>query len=1053
MNNQKRKVGKGVLKIPIATPVKQQKVKDFPIVGIGASAGGLDAFKRLVKQLPEDTGMAFVLVQHLDPTHVSSLTKIISAATKLAVVEAGDGMVIEPNYIYVTPPNAAISLSGQKIRLIGRSNKVPHLPIDSFFHSLAETHGPNAIGIILSGTASDGSIGLKKIKSEGGITFAQDEVSAKYPGMPRSAASVGAADFILTPEKIAAHLVKIAQQRGKTPILKNGRDRLAEPDFKEIRDILHHATGVDFTNYRTTTIERRIHRRMMLSNQEKSSDYVEYLRRNKSEIDLLYKDIFIHVTNFFRNPEKFEFLRAKVLPKIFGNRPEEPWRIWVAGCSSGEEVYSFAIVILEFLASRRAPRGVQIFASDISESEIQRARAGIYSKDIEKYVSAKHLKKFFDKIDVGYKITKSIRELCVFAKHDLTKDPPFSRMDLISCCNVLIYLQPAMQKKLLSMFHLSLKSSGFLFLGKSESTVGSSHLFEVVEKKFRAYSKRKVPELRLPLSPIMKKKHTAQAKIKETASLFDWQREADRLVLIKYKHAGFLVDDSMKIFAFRGMVIPFLEPVSGEASLELTKMVRKDLRFDLRALVQNAKKTMKPVRKENIRIRFNGEQKTITAEAIPIQDPDSKQSVFLVTLEEARPIEIQINKDTRMSIEQLGRLNEELTSTNEELESAMEELQSTNEEYESAKEQLESANEELVTLNEELLTRNNELDHVNAELIETRDYAESIIRTVREPLVILDGNLRISSANDAFYRTFGLSQQEAEHAYFFDMNDRQWDVPALRSEIASILSNETVLEDVEIEREFPRLGYRVMCLNVRRVVQKKRKGNVLVLLAIEDITARRKLEEASSTLMKEIHHRVKNNLQVVTSLLDLQSGYVQDEKAVAAFKDSRDRVKSIVLIHEKMYESKQIGKVSFKDYVTELINHLFRLYAKDSRKIELALELQEVYLDMDQAIPCGLIANELLTNALKYAFPEDSAGRIEIRMIHRVFTGKNRPPGEFVLTVKDNGVGLPAGIDPKNAQSMGLKIVAALTRQLAGKLEVNREEGTTFRIAFPAPKG
>jgi len=1077
MNKDISKNGKRFRKIPNRITGKRRKVKDFLIVGIGASAGGLDAFKRLVKELPVDTGMAFVLVQHLDPSHESSLAKIISAETRLTVVEAGDGMLMQPNYIYVMPSNADINLSGHTIHLTGRSDKQPHLPIDSFFHSLAEKHGPNSIGVILSGTASDGTIGLKKIKSEGGITFAQDEVSAKYPGMPRSAAQAGAVDFILTPEKIAAHLTKIAQKQGNSQLLKNITNNVSEPDFTEIRGILHQATGVDFTNYRTTTIERRIRRRMMLNNQEKLSDYVQFLRRNKSEIDLLYQDIFIHVTNFFRNPEKFEILRSKILPKILGNGHEEPWRIWVAGCSSGEEVYSLAIVLKEFLDSRKTHRGLQIFASDISESEIQKARAGIYSKDIEKDVPSKHLKKFFHKISGGYKITKSIRELCVFAKHDLTKDAPFSRMDLISCCNVLIYLDPLMQKKVLSTFHLSLKPTGFLLLGKSESTSRSSHLFEPVDNNFKMFSKRMAPKLRLPLSPIKKKNHAAEAKIQETPSSFDWQREADRIALNKYKHAGFLVDDSMKILAFRGMVTPFLEPVAGEASLELAKMVRKELGVDLRALVQNVRKTMKPARKENIPIRINGEEKTITAETIPIRHPNSKQSVFLLTLEETHPPEVQsqetplkrpvetakdrlisklnhqlaqINEDARVSIEQLERLNEDLTSSNEELESAMEELQSTNEEYESAKEQLESANEELVTLNEELQTRNNELDHVNAELTETRDYAEAIIRTVREPLVILDGNLRISSANEAFYRTFRLSAREAEHAYFFDLNERQWDVPALRSEIASILKNETVLRDVEIEREFPHLGNRILCVNLRRIVQKKRKDTVLVLLAIEDITARRKLEEASSTLMKEIHHRVKNNLQVVTSLLDLQSGVIQDERAIAAFKDSRDRVSSMALIHDKIYQSGEIGKVSLRDYLTELMNHLFHLYVRDTKKVELALEVEDVYLDMDRAVPCGLIANELLSNALKYAFPRDGSGRIEISLI-RAFRGKKRAR-DFVLTVKDNGVGIPAGIDPKNAQSMGMKIVAALTRQLGGKLEVKSEEGTTFRIAFPAPK-
>ncbi|HSE41037.1 MAG TPA: chemotaxis protein CheB, partial [Acidobacteriota bacterium] len=1039
------------------------KVKDFLIVGIGASAGGLDAFKSLVKRLPDDNGMAFVLVQHLDPSHESSLTKIISAATKLAVVEAADGMVLEPNSIYVMPSNADISLSGYRIRLTPRSTTVPHLPVDSFFDSLAENHGANAVGVILSGTASDGTIGLKKIKSEGGITFAQDEVSAKYPGMPRSAASAGCVDYILNPEKIAAQLIKIEQRRKTLPSKQSSTTKHAKTDFAEIHEILHEATGVDFSNYRSTTIERRIRRRIMLSSSATISDYIKYLRRNKPEIDLLYRDIFIHVTTFFRDPEKFEILRSKVLPKILRNRPNEPLRIWVAGCSSGEEVYSLAITFLEFFASKGVHRELQIFASDIIESEIQKARAGVYSKAIEKYVSAKRIEKFFEKLDGGYKITKTIRELCVFAKHDLTKDPPFSRMDLISCCNVLIYLEPAMQKKVLRLFHSSLNPSGFLFLGKSESASGLSHLFEPIDKRFRIYLKRTIPTVRIPLPSIRNKERTAQATIKETSSSFDWQREADQLVLNKYKHAGFLVDERMKILAFRGMVTPFLAPVAGEASLELTKMVRKELRLDLRALLQKVRNKNTPVQKENISVRLNGEVKTVNAEAFPIQHPESDQRVFLITLQDSLPTQekiqegreqkkretskdrlisslnqqlTQTSEDSRVSIEQLELLNEELTSTNEELQSAMEELQSSNEEYESAKEQLESANEELVTLNEELQTRNMELDQTNMELMETRDYAQAIIKTVREPLVILDSNLRIRSANDAFYRMFMLSSKEAEHAYFFDINDRQWDVPILRSQIPSILKSHTLLEDVEIERDFPQIGLRTMSLNAR-VLQQKGGTDPLVLLAIEDITPRKRLEEASATLLKEIHHRVKNNLQLISSLLSLQSGYIEDPKALEAFKDNKERVRSMALIHEKMYEFKQIGKISFKEYVSDLVNHLFKLYAADSKKVELLMEVEEVYLNMDFAIPCALIANELLSNALKYAFPDDRGGKIEIKL-KKVISGKDQPTGKFVLSIQDNGVGFPAQIDLKKTNSMGMQIVTSLTRQLKGEIEVDR---------------
>ena len=1073
MDEEKRGFPQHLRKTPNGALSK--KAKPFRVVGIGASAGGLDAFRRLLKKLPDDTGMTFVLVQHLDPTHQSSLTKIISASTVLPVIEAVNGMVLEPNRIYVMPSHADISLSGLKIRLTQRSEKVPHLPIDSFFQSLAERHGPDAIGIILSGTASDGTLGLVRIKSEGGITFAQDEGSAKFPGMPRSAANSGAADFILPPEKIAAQLVKIgAQRKKKGAPSKQTQSQAKEPDFSQIRHMLNKATGLDFTSYRSTMIERRIQRRMMLNNKETVSVYFEYLRQNKSEIDLLYKDIFIHVTNFFRNPERYDFLRSTVLPKIVANRPEEPWRIWVPGCSSGEEVYSLAITMLEFLSSRKVQRGLQIFASDISKSEIEKARTGTYPKDIEKYVPAKYLEKYFEKVEAGYKIKKSIRELCVFAEHDLTKDPPFSRMDLISCCNVLIYLEQPMQQKVLSMFHLSLKPSGVLMLGSSESTGAKSHLFGLLDKRYKTYMKRTTPTVRPLMRRPTRPNHASPDKEKEDGLLFDWQREADRVVLARSKHSGFLMDENMKILAFRGMITPFLEPVAGEASLELTKMVRKDLRFDLRALAQSAKKTMKPVRKENIPVRFDGIERSVTAEVIPIRDPDSKQSAFLLTLEASNSTPLpnqetqaqtgdhtvkdrsiaglkndldRLKEETRGSIEQLERLNEELTSTNEELQSAMEELQSTNEEYESAKEQLESANEELVTLNEELQTRNDELDQVNTELTETRDYAVAIIQTVREPLVILDENLRISSANEAFYRVFELSAEHADQAYFFDVNDRQWDRPELRKAIAGVLKNETLLEDIEIEGEFRHLGSRVLHLNLKRVNQKNQNSSVLILVAIEDITARRRLEETSATVMNEIHHRVKNNLQVVASLLDLQSKKIQDEKAVEAFKDSRDRVRSMALIHEKIYQSAQVGEIQFKDYLREMMNHLMQLYAGNSRKIELVLEGEDIYLNLDQAVPCGLIANELLSNALKYAFPEERSGRIQIELSYK--TLKNQSTGEFALTVMDNGVGFPAGFDPRIPKTMGMNIVGSLTRQLQGRIEVSHQNGATFRIIFP----
>lgn len=1070
---QKQKKARSVVQSRSLNPTQTGKgeTKNFPIVGVGASAGGLDAFKSLVKHLPGDTGMAFVLVQHLDPTHSSSLTKIISSETRLPVVQVQDGMVLEPNFIYVMPSNADISLSGTALQLLPRSiATTPHLPIDSFFKSLAENHKINAIGVVLSGTASDGTIGLKMIKSEGGITFAQDESTAKYASMPRSAANAGGADFVLPPEQIAAELIRIGQRTKVLPVGFSD-EKLARERFAEIREILLKTTGVDFRNYRPSTIERRIGRRMVLNNREKMEDYLEFLHQDKSEINALYRDIFIHVTNFFREPQKFQILRSKVFPMITRNRNlADPVRIWVAGCSSGEEVYSLAIELLEFFDAGSTEDELQIFASDISESEIQKARAGLYPKGIEKYVSATRLERFFDKADGGYKIAKSVRDLCVFARHDLTKDPPFSRMDLISCCNVLIYLEPAVQKRILTTFHHSLKPSGFLLLGRSESTTGVSDLFEPLEKKNRIFSKRMVPRVRMPLV------RTAQSREREErtgsdipgSSSFDWQHEADRVVMAKYKHAGFLIDKQMKILSFRGDVARFLEPAQGEASLELTKMVRKDLRLELRAITKSVSKQMIPVRKENIRVRVNGTENNMNVEAFPIHDPNSDQLVFLIVLEDAVDMEKmdaprrtgrdqtprdrlisslerqlkQTKELSQVSIEELERLNEALSSANEELQSANEELESSNEEYENTREQLESGNEELATLNEELQNRNLELDQTNTELMETRDYAEAIIKTIREPLVVLDANLRIRSTNDAFRRMFEVSPAETDHAYFFDFNDRQWDVPNLRSQIMEILNTDAALEDFEVEQDFAKIGRRTMLLNARGVLQKKR-GTPLVLLAMEDITHRKQLQEASSTMMKEIHHRIKNNLQVVTSLLSLQSRFVQDPKALEAFKESENRVRSMALIHEKLYESKQIGKISFKEYVSDLANHLFLLYGTDSKKVQLHINVQDVYLGMDQAVPCALIVNELLSNSLKYAFPSERRGWIEVGM------NRQTEISAYILSVRDNGVGLPGQIDPQNVHSMGLQIVNSLTRQLEGTLEMDRRNGTGFLLTFP----
>ncbi|MGE5646303.1 MAG: chemotaxis protein CheB [Acidobacteriota bacterium] len=479
----------------------QQAEKQCPVVGIGASAGGLEAFTGLLRHLRGDTGMAFVLVQHLDPKHESLLPELLSKSSPMPILQVRDGMKVEPDHVYVIPPNTDMVVSDYTLKLLPRSAvRGQHMPIDHFFRSLAADSGSKAIGIILSGSSTDGALGLEVIKGEGGITFAQDEKTAKYDGMPRAAAAKGCVDFILPPEGIARELIRIGQHPyvsapdGAPAVAEaeSGRDEHRTAGaLTRIFALLRSATSVDFSLYKHTTIRRRISRRMALHKVDTLEAYVELLQQNPAEVDALYREVLIKVTGFFRDPEMFQALKTKVFPEIVAELPPDtPIRIWVPGCATGEEVYSIAIALLEFLSLKKKHLPIQIFATDISEEAIEKARAGVYLENIGADVSPERLKKFFVKHDGGYQVNKTVRDLCVFARQNLTKDPPFSKLDLISCRNVLIYLEAVLQKRVIPMFHYALKPSGYLLLGSSETITAYSDLFVLQDKKHKIYAKR-----------------------------------------------------------------------------------------------------------------------------------------------------------------------------------------------------------------------------------------------------------------------------------------------------------------------------------------------------------------------------------------------------------------------------------------------------------------------------------------------------------------------------------------------------------------------------------
>lgn len=475
---------------------QNQVEASFPIVGVAASAGGLEAFIQLISHLSTDTGMAFVLIQHLSPEHESLLSEILGRATPLPVREVQNGMKVEPNHVYVIPPNAQMTLFDDTLQLSPRTKVAgKYMPGDAFFTSLAAARGHKAIGVVLSGLDGDGSLGLKVIKAAGGVTFAQCEDTAKFDSMPSTAVATGNVDFVLPPTLIAAELVNLS----RNPMLVRPLPPIALGESPEPVDalatifaLLRASTGVDFSGYKPNTLDRRIGRRMLLYKLEQLEDYAQYLQAHPPEVEALFEEILIHVTSFFRDPEAFELLKERVFPTLVQNKSAEfPIRIWVAGCSTGEEVYSLAISLLEFLADKSIQLQIQIFATDISEQAIDKARAGIYLENQMVEVSPVRRRRFFHAIEGGgYQISKAVRELCVFARQNLGSDPPFSNVDLISCRNVLIYLGESLQKRVMPIFHYSLNPIGFLLLGTSESTGSSSNLFTSIEKKYRIYAKK-----------------------------------------------------------------------------------------------------------------------------------------------------------------------------------------------------------------------------------------------------------------------------------------------------------------------------------------------------------------------------------------------------------------------------------------------------------------------------------------------------------------------------------------------------------------------------------
>lgn len=958
------------------------------MVAIGASAGGFDALKKFFTAMPAHQGMAFVLVQHLDPDHESTMVDLMSRYTPLKVFQAKDGMKVEPDHLYIIPPNRDMGMMNGNLQLIEPLE--PHglrLPINFFLNNLAQDQKENSIAIIFSGYGSDGSIGIKAIKAAAGMIMAQDPETADSDSMPSSAIQTGLVDFILPPEEMPAALISYTASAQK--IIKKIRTPKEETEraLQKIFLLIRNRTGHDFSYYKENTVYRRISRRMNVHQIENMSLYLRYLQENPYEIDILFKELLINVTNFFRDDESFDSLKTNLKSLIEQKSDVDNFRAWIPGCSSGEEVYSIAIIIHELLEESGKNVDVQIFGTDIDIDAIKSARSGVYPATISAEVSPERLKKYFIKKDNMYVIRNDIREMAVFAPHDVLKDPPFTKLDILSCRNLLIYLNSDAQQKALSNFNYALNNDGILFLGPSESVGEFIDAFTVLDKKWKIFKCVKATDFvrryvdihpiprTIPSSHLNTEMNLKYSKNDSVA--VNLSSLIEKELLDVYVPPSAIITDFGEILYIHGRLGNYLEPAPGKAKLNILDMAREGLKFELNSAIQNAISKKSEVLLEGLRVKNNGGHifvnltvkpldletakglLTVSFDDIQIQEdiPENKIILDMTTQGDERirelENELKLTKERlNITIEEMKSSNEELRSANEELQSMNEEAQSTNEELETSKEELQSINEEMVTVNNELQMKIDELTQTKDDMnnlfnsteiatifldkdlnirrftseatnlikmiesdvgrplsdivsnlkydnllddigqvmervtykeieLETEDgewfqtrimpyktsrnvidgvvitfsnisqvkeqtmaaldalkMADGVIQTVREPLLVIDGEMRVVSANKSFYKIFKVTPEETIKKTLYDLGNNQWDIPALRNLLEDLLPTKVDIYDYTVENDFPNIGHRKIVLNASQIYQEG-KGTEMILLAMEDVTGQK----------------------------------------------------------------------------------------------------------------------------------------------------------------------------------------------------------------------
>ena len=1190
--------------------------ESFPVVGLGASAGGLDACRRLLDVLPAGTGMAFILIQHLDPTHASMMVDLLAGHTPLKVQQAADGMPIAPEHVYLIPPGAYLSIRGGALRLSEpRERHGARLPFDFFLRSLAEELGERAICVILSGTGSDGSLGLKAVKEQGGLVIAQDPNEAEYDGMPRSAILTGAVDLVLPVAKIPEILAKYGRQR-----VLNGERKGPAPDdnppdrLAEIIDLVRTKTAHDFALYKPGTLLRRIERRMALAGVGDSVRYLDMLRQNSAELDLLAKDLLINVTSFFRDPKAFELLREEVIPDLVRRHPtDRPLRIWVAGCSTGEEAYSLAMLFIEEITAAKQNIKLQVFASDVDEEAVALAREGRYPELIAADVPPLRLARFFTQEEHGYRVVPDLRAVVVFTTQDVLADPPFSRLDLISCRNLLIYLQPEAQERVLLLLHFALREGGILMLGASEAVGRLDDRFEPISKKQRIYrqiGRSRPGEVDFPIGSGEGARaiwpggtHSAAVRGISARDL------TQRLLLERYAPASVLINRKHDCLYYSGPTDRYLQVAEGEPGRDLLAMAREGLRNKLRAAIQQASREHAQATATGAQTTFGGSTLAVRIEVDPVRRDGEELllvSFFDEPAREQRPdrpaepaddlpkvaeLERELDatrKELQSAIQDLEIANEEQKAINQEAMSANEEFQSTNEELMTSREELQSLNEELTALNSQLQetlerqrstandlqnildssgvatlfldsalnirfftpaakslfrviatdigrpladltplaadrdlladaravltsltplgreieaeggawyvrrilpyrTQDNRIDGVvitfadiseikaaEREIRAARAYSDSIIDTIRQPLVVLDAELQVVSANRSFYRTFALAREETVGRVLQLADDGRPEIPGLRGFLDRVRAEPVPVEDYETEMELPLLGWRRLLLNAREI-RDGPLGGRKILLAIDDITERRQATEALEAAKREAEqanlgksrflaaasHDLRQPLQTISLLHEILMKKVEDEATLRLVGRLDETVSSMSSMLDTLLDINQleagIVRREMVDFpinaVLEQLSTQFTFHAT-AHRLGWRVVPSSRSVRSDPRLLEQMIRN-LLSNAVKYT----SNGKILL--------GCRRRGDMLRIEVWDTGIGIPEEQlqaifeefhqldNPARERSKGLGLGLAIVERLANLLGHTVDvrsipgKGSVFAVEVP----